>query len=76
MTTYEINYRNRLDEMLDNIIRKYGFEHYVTVFFARLIEKFYNQANYQNREYLERHYQGFMKKDKKPLTDPNKCGIM
>lgn len=61
MTTYEINYKARLDEMLDNIIRKYGHEHYITVFFARLVEKFYNCPNYQNREYIERHYQGFMK---------------
>jgi hypothetical protein len=26
-----------------------------------LVEKFYNCPNYQNREYMERHYQGFMK---------------
>lgn len=28
---------------------------------ARLVEKFYNCPNYQNREYIERYYWGFMK---------------
>lgn len=61
MTTYEMNYKARLNEMLDNIIRKYGHEHYITVFFARLVEKYYNLPGYQTREYMERHYQGLMK---------------
>ena len=62
MNVYEMNYKTRLNEMLDNIIRKYGHEHRVTIFFARLVEKFYDCPNYQNREYMERHYWGFMKK--------------
>ena len=62
MTVYEMNYKARLTEMLDNIIRKYGHEHRVTIFFARLVEKFYNCPSYQNREYMERLYWGFMKK--------------
>lgn len=62
MTIYEMNYKTRLNEMLDNIIHKYGHEHRVTIFFARLVEKFYDCPNYKNREYMERHYWGFMKK--------------
>ena len=61
MTTYEINYKNRLDEMLDNIIRKYGHENEITIFFATLVEKYYNQANYHNRERMEIYFKKFAK---------------
>lgn len=54
MTVYEKNYRARLEEMMNEIIRKYGFEHNRTIAFARLYEKYINQANYQNREEMEK----------------------
>ena len=56
MTIYETNYKARLDEMLDNIIRKYGFEHEITIWFAELVEKYYNLPCYHNRERLEIYY--------------------
>ena len=62
MTIYEMNYKARLGEMLDNIIRKYGHEHRVTIFFAELVEKYYNDANYTNRELLENYFKKFVKK--------------
>ena len=61
MTTYEINYRNRLNEMLDLLIRRYGLENPRSILFARLVEQRMNNANYQNREYLEQVFKGWMK---------------
>lgn len=61
MTVYEINYRNRLNEMLDLIIRKYGLEHPRTILFARMVEQRIDNPNYTNREELERYFKGWMK---------------
>ena len=61
MTIYEINYKNRLNEMLDLIIRKYGFEHNRTILFATYVDKLMDQANYTNREFMEKMFKGFMK---------------
>ena len=61
MTVYEINYKNRLDEMMNAIIRKYGFEHERTIMFATYYEKLYNQATYDNREFMEKMFKGWMK---------------
>ena len=61
MTLYEINYRNRLQEMLDLIINKYGFEHNRTIAFATLVEKFKGQANYTNREKMEALFKYWMR---------------
>ena len=61
MTIYATNYRNRLNEMLDQIIRKYGFEHDRTIAFAREVEKRIDLPCYQNREHMERLFKGWMK---------------
>ena len=61
MTTYEINYTNRLNEMLDLVIRKYGYEHEKTILFATYVEKYINNANYENRETMEKLFKGFVK---------------
>lgn len=61
MTLYERNYENRLTEMLDQIIQRYGFEHKITIIFAGYVEKYRGQANYQNRETMERIFKGYMK---------------
>ena len=61
MTLYEINYRNRLNEMLDLIIRKYGFEHPRTILFVRMVEQRIDNPNYNNREELEQYFKGWMK---------------
>ena len=61
MTLYQINYENRLTEMLDQVIQKYGFEHRKTIIFARYVEKYRGQANYQNRETMEQMFKGLMK---------------
>ena len=61
MTVYEINYTNRLNEMLDNIIQIYGFEHPITVWFATLVDKYIDNANYDNREIMEKYYKTYVK---------------
>ena len=61
MTLYETNYQNRLNEMLEAIIHKYGFEHEKTIVFARYVEKYFNEANYENRETMERLFKGYIK---------------
>lgn len=61
MTAYAINYRNRLDEMMYAIVRKYGLEHGRTVMFATYHEKLYNNATYDNREFMEKLFKGWMK---------------
>lgn len=61
MTIYETNYNNRLNEMLNEIIHKYGFEHKRTIAFAREVEKRRSLANYTNREKMEKLFKGWMK---------------
>ena len=61
MTLYETNYQNRLNEMLDAIIQKFGFEHEKTILFARYVEKYFNEANYENRETMEKIFKGYIK---------------
>ena len=61
MTVYAINYTNRLNEMLDEIIHRYGFEHNRTIAFARAVEKRLDQPCYQNREYMEQLFKGWVK---------------
>ena len=61
MTTYEKNYTARLMEMVNNVIRKYGFETEQTIYFAGLAEKYMGNANYQNRETMEKIYRGLMR---------------
>ena len=61
MTLYETNYQNRLNEMLEAIIHKYGFEHEKTIVFARYVEKYFTEANYENRETMERLFKGYIK---------------
>jgi hypothetical protein len=61
MTLYEKNYKARLDEMLTTIIHKFGFEHERTINFARYVEKYYNNPNYDNRETMERIFKSYTK---------------
>ena len=61
MTVYEINYHNRLTEMCDEIVNKYGFEHNRTIAFFREVEKRRYLACYQHREELEQMFRGWMK---------------
>ena len=61
MTIYEINYRNRLNEMVNLITDKYGANHNVTILFTHMVEQRLPNANYQNREELERYFKGWMK---------------
>lgn len=61
MTVYEINYKNRLNEMLDELIRNLGFEDRRVILFATYKEKLENQANYQNREKMEKMFKAFNK---------------
>ena len=61
MTLYEKNYKARLDEMLTEIIHRFGFEHERTINFARYVEKYYNNPNYDNRETMERIFKSYTK---------------
>ena len=61
MTAYEINYKNRLNEMLNELIRNHGFEDKRVILFATYKEKLENQANYQNREKMERMFKAYNK---------------
>ena len=61
MTTYEMNYKARLDEMLQKVWHKYGYETEQALFFATMHEKYYNNANYENRETMEKIFKGLMK---------------
>lgn len=61
MTVYEINYRTRLTQMLDTLITNLGFEDSRVIFFATLVEKYYNEANYNNRELLESYFKKYSK---------------
>ena len=61
MTAYEINYRNRLNEMMDELIHCLGFEDRRVVLFATYKEKLENQATYKNREKMEKMFKAYMK---------------
>lgn len=61
MTIYQTNYHNRLNEMCDEIVNKYGLEHPRTIAFYREVEKRRYLACYQHREELERLFKGWMK---------------
>jgi hypothetical protein len=62
MTIYEINYRNRLNEMLNILTKTFGANDPKTKWFAELVNKHINYANYDNRNLLERYFKGYMKK--------------
>jgi hypothetical protein len=61
VATYEINYKNRLHQMLDELIHKLGFEDKRVILFATYMEKLENQANYQNREKMEKMFKAYMR---------------
>ena len=62
MTVYEINYRNRLNEMLNTLTATFGANDPKTAWFACLVEKYIDHAGYGNRELLERYFRNYMKK--------------
>lgn len=61
MTVYAQNYNNRLNEMLALVTERYGAEDERAIFFAQLVDKYINQANYTNRETMEKMFKGLMK---------------
>lgn len=61
MTLYEKNYKARLDEMLTEIIHKFGFEHERSINFAGYVEKYYDIPNYENRETMETIFKNYLK---------------
>ena len=61
MTIYEMNYKTRLDQMLQEVWHKYGYETEQALYFATMHEKYYNDANYENRETMEKIFKGLMK---------------
>ena len=60
-TIYQINYENRLNEMLDLVIRKYGYEHENTIYFAEMVHKYIDNACFENRETMEKIFKGLVK---------------
>ena len=61
MTVYEMNYKNRLNEMLDQLIRMHGFEDRRVILFATYHEKLINNATYANREKMEKMFKAYTK---------------
>lgn len=61
MTVYATNYRNRLNEMLNELITNLGFEDRRVIIFATYKEKLIDQANYANREFMERMFKAYNK---------------
>jgi hypothetical protein len=61
MTTYETNYKNRLNEMFNELIQNHGFEDRRVILFATYKEKLENQATYQNREKMEKMFKAYMR---------------
>ena len=62
MTVYEINYRNRLNEMLNTLIDTFGATDPKTLWFAELVKKYNDHANYRNRELLENYFKRYTEK--------------
>lgn len=62
MTVYEINYRNRLNEMLNILTATFGANDPKTAWFACLVKKYIDHAGYDNRELMERYFRNYMKK--------------
>lgn len=62
MTVYEINYRNRLNEMLNILIDTFGIADPKTLWFAELVKKHIDHANYGNRELLENYFKRYTEK--------------
>lgn len=62
MTVYEINYRNRLNEMLNILTATFGEKDPKTLWFAFLVEKNIDHAGYGNREMMENYFKNYMKK--------------
>ena len=62
MTIYEINYRNRLNEMLNILTKTFGANDPKTKWFAELVNKYIDHAHYDNRELLENYFKNYMKK--------------
>lgn len=61
MTVYEINYKARLEEMLDTVIRTFGHESKQAIRMATYVEKYYDNCSYQNMETVEAIYKNIMK---------------
>jgi hypothetical protein len=61
MTAYEMNYKNRLNEMLDELIKRHGFEDIRVILFATYKEKLEGQATYNNREKMEKMFKAYMR---------------
>lgn len=61
MTVYETNYKNRLNEMLDELARKLGADDERVILFATYKTKLENQASYQNRELMEKMFKAYSK---------------
>ena len=62
MTVYEINYRNRLNEMLNILVNAFGKNDAKTAWFETLVNKYIDHPNYGNREILENYFKNYMKK--------------
>ena len=62
MTLYEINYRNRLNEMLNILIATFGKDDPKTAWFACMVERYIDHAGYHTRELMENYFRMYMKK--------------
>lgn len=62
MTVYEINYRNRLNEMLNILTATFGENDPQTVWFACMVKKYINYPGYHTRELMENYFRNYMRK--------------
>ena len=61
MTVYERNYRERLNEMIGEIVHNFGHESKKAMIICREVEKYIDNANYQNRETMEQLFASLMR---------------
>ena len=61
MNAYEINYKNRLNAMLNELTANLGAEDERVILFATYKVKLENHANYQNRETMENMFRAYNK---------------
>ena len=62
MTMYEMNYRDALNKMLDDVVHSYGHESHEAIKMARAVDKYINNCCYQNWDIVEQLYKGILRR--------------
>jgi hypothetical protein len=61
MTRYEMDYKNALEKMLDDVVHTYGHESKEAIRMAETIEKYESYCCYESWETVENIYKNIMK---------------